>query len=137
MMLIGRVSIMSEVFISHRSTDAVAAKRLAEDIQRAGHNVWLDEWAIDIGDSIVRRMEEGLQGSAYLVLCYSDAGVMAPWISREWMSALARQMEGQDTRVLPVMLTGKVVPAILADIRTADLRTDWNKGLALLLQSIH
>ena len=127
---------MSDVFISHRSADSAAAERLARDLQQAGHHVWLDEWAIDIGDSIVKRIEEGLQGSAYLILCYSDAGVMAPWISREWMSTLARQLEGQEVRILPVMLTGKVVPAILSDIRTADLRTDWDKGLDLVLRSI-
>ena len=127
---------MSEIFISHRSADAVAAEKLANDIQKAGHHVWLDEWTIDIGDSIVKRMEEGLVGAAYLILCYSDAGVMTPWISREWMSTLARQMEGQDIRILPVTLTGRVAPAILSDIRSADLRTDWNRGLTLLLRSI-
>jgi hypothetical protein len=53
----------------------------------------------------VRQIEEGLRGAAYLVLCYSDAGVMALWVSREWMSALARQLAGYDVRVLPAMLT--------------------------------
>jgi hypothetical protein len=127
---------VSDVFISHRSLDGVAALRLAEDLRRAGHSVWLDEGAIDIGDSIVERMEEGLQRAAYLVLCYSDAGVMSPWISREWMSALARQLEGNNVRILPVMLSGSATPAIQADIYTADLRTDWDKGLAFLLRSI-
>jgi hypothetical protein len=124
------------VFVSHRSSDSAAARRLAEDLRRAGHNVWLDEWAIDIGDSIIQRMNEGLQEATYLVLCYSDANVMSPWISREWMSALARQMEGYDVRILPVMLSGKTAPAILADIYAADLRTNWDKGLELLLRSI-
>ncbi len=127
---------MPDVFVSHRRGDAAEALRLAEELRRAGHSVWLDEWVMNIGDSIVQRMDEGLHGSAYLVLCYSDAGVMSPWISREWMSALARQLEGQDVRILPVMLTGSVAPAILADIYAADLRADWDKGLALLLRSI-
>jgi hypothetical protein len=126
-----------DVFVSHRKTDAPEALRLAEDLRQAGHNVWLDEWAINIGDSIVQQIEDGLQGSVYLVLCYSDAGVTSPWMSREWMSALARQLEGHDVRILPVMLTGNVAPAILADIYAADLRTDWDKGLALLLRSIN
>lgn len=127
---------MSEVFVSHRSADAAEAERLARDLRGAGHHVWLDKWEINIGDSIVRRMEEGLRGSAYLILCYSDAGVMAPWISREWMSTLARQMDGQDIRILPAILTGKVIPAILSDIYTVDLRAEWDKGLTLLLRSI-
>ena len=81
-------------------------------------------------------MEEGLQGATYLILCYSEAGVQSPWMGREWMSTLARQLEGRDVRILPVMLTGTEMPALLSDIRTADLRHDWDKGLALLLRSI-
>lgn len=127
---------MANVFISHRVADLAPAERLAEDIERAGHKVWLDEWIIDIGDSIVQRIDEGLSGSSYLVLCYSEAGVRSPWISREWMSALHRQLEGHDVRILPAMLTGDDAPAILADIRAADLRTDWDAGLARLLKSI-
>jgi hypothetical protein len=133
----GRLGVgMAQVFVSHRRADAAEARRLAEDLRVAGHCVWLDEWAINIGDSIVGQIEEGLEGSTYLVLCYSDAGVMSPWISREWMSALARQLEGQGVRILPVMLTGKVAPAILADIHAADLRNDWDTGVNLLLRSI-
>lgn len=127
---------MANVFVSHRSADAAEARRLAEDLRRAGHSVWLDEWVIDIGDSIVARIDDGLRGAAYLIMCYSDAGVSSPWMSREWMSALARQMEGHDVRILPVMLTGAAGPAILADIRAADLQADWDAGLASLLRSI-
>jgi TIR domain len=127
---------MAAVFISHRKVDDAEALRLAEDLKRAGHNVWLDKWTIDIGDSLVERIQEGLQGSAYLILCYSGAGVFSPWMSREWMSALARQLNGYNIKILPVMLTGDEIPAILADIYTADLRRDWGKGLALLIRSI-
>lgn len=127
---------MANVFLSHRGADAALAERLAKDIERAGHKVWLDEWVIDIGDSIVQRIDEGLTGAAYLVLCYSDCGVMSPWISREWMSALHRQLEGHDVRILPAMLTGDEAPAILADVKAADLRADWDAGLARLLKSI-
>jgi hypothetical protein len=127
---------LATVFISHRKVDDAEALRLAEDLKKVGHDVWLDEWTIDIGDSLIERMQEGLQDSAYLVLCYSGAGVLSPWISREWMSALARQLNGCNVKILPVMLTGDEIPAILADIYTADLRLDWNKGLTLLIRSI-
>jgi TIR domain len=128
---------VAQVFVSHRRDDASEALRLAEDLRQAGHDVWLDEWAINIGDSIVNHIEEGLGGSAYLILCYSDAGVMSPWVSREWMSALYRQLEDCSVRILPVKLTGSIAPAILADINAADLRANWEKGLAMLLRSIN
>jgi hypothetical protein len=127
---------MANVFVSHRRSDSNEARKLATEIRAQGHRVWLDDWDIGIGDSIVGRMQEGLEGAAYLVLCYSHDGVLAPWISREWMSALARQIEGVDVKVLPVRLTGGQPPAILADIRYADLVSDWAEGVGALLRAI-
>lgn len=126
---------MANVFISHRKVDVPDAKRLAEAVSAAGHVVWFDEWEIGIGDSVVERIDTGLEGTSYLVLCYSAAGVMSPWVTREWMSTLHRQLEGCDVRILPVKFSGSA-PAILADIRYADLSQDWDQGFEQLLKAI-
>ena len=109
---------------------------MAQEIRAAGHKVWLDDWEINVGDSIVGRMQEGLEASAYLVLCYSNSDVLAPWISREWLSALARQMNGANVKVLPVVLTGGGPPAILSDIQYADLTKNWSVAIKSLLRAI-
>jgi hypothetical protein len=127
---------VANVFISHRRDDAPQAERLAQEIRAAGHQVWFDEWNIALGDSIVARMNEGLEGAAYVVVCYSAAGVTSPWMGREWMAALARQLDGYGVKVLPVRLTGGLPPAILADLKYADLVKDWNKGVSDLLLAI-
>lgn len=127
---------MANVFISHRRSDTQQAERLATEIRNAGHTVWFDEWEIGIGDSIIGRMNEGLEGTGYLILCYSASGVDSEWISREWMSALARQLNGYGIKVLPVLLTGGRPPAILADIKYADLVADWSRGMTELLGAI-
>ena len=126
---------MANVFISHRSSDSVPADQLAAEIRAAGHKVWLDVWEISIGDQIVGRMDTGLEKSVYLVLCYSADG-MAPWISIEWQSALARQLDGHDVKILPVRLTGDKAPAILAGTKYADVKKDWKRGVADLLKAI-
>jgi hypothetical protein len=120
---------MARVFVSHRLADADQARRLASAIRADGHEVWLDEWEVRPGDSLVQRIDEGLAGAEYLVLCYSGAGVDSAYTSREWMSALARQLDGADIKILPVRLTGGTPPAILADIRYADLVADWDGGV--------
>ena len=124
------------VFISHRAADAELALRLAEDLRAIGFKVWLDEWEITVGDSIVERINAGLQNARYLVLCYSESGVLSEWISREWMSALHRQLDGYGIKVLPARLSGGRPPAILADIRYADLVKDWNQGRQDLLRAM-
>lgn len=127
---------MANVFISHRRSDDQQAQRLADAIRAAGHQVWLDLWEINLGDSIVERMNQGLAGAAYVVVCYSPAGVTSPWMGREWMSALARQLDGRGVKLLPVLLTGGGPPEILADIKYADLTKDWDDGVAQLLRAI-
>jgi hypothetical protein len=126
---------MANVFISHRKADVTLAERLAQEIKAAGHEVWFDDWKIDIGDSIVEKINQGLEGTAYLVLCYSSSG-MSDWVNREWMSALARQLSGQSVKILPVLLSGGERPAILADIKYADLVKDWHNGVRDLLKAV-
>lgn len=125
------------VFISHRGADADLARKLSEDIRTAGFSVWLDEWEINVGDSIVQQINSGLQGATYLILCYSESGVDSPWMSREWMSSLARQLDGYGIKILPVRLSGGQPPAILADVKYADLVKDWNTGLQALLRAMN
>nr|VFJ50667.1 MAG: TIR domain-containing protein [Candidatus Kentron sp. FM]VFJ50825.1 MAG: TIR domain-containing protein [Candidatus Kentron sp. FM]VFK10350.1 MAG: TIR domain-containing protein [Candidatus Kentron sp. FM] len=128
---------MGNLFISHRKADADSARRLANELQAAGHRVWFDEWEIAIGDSIVEHIDQGLGGMSYLVLCYSASGP-SPWVNREWMPTLSRQLAGLPVKILPVLLTGdaSAAPAILADIQCADLVTDWDRGVRKLLQAV-
>lgn len=127
---------MASVFISHRRVDQDAAERLAMELRNRGHVVWLDTWKINTGDSIVERVNEGLSDSSYLVLCYSGAGSTSSWMSREWMSTLARQLNGAQVRLLPVRLTGNAPPAILADLKYADLVADWSSGVDALCDAV-
>jgi hypothetical protein len=127
---------MANVFISHRKADDQEAERLANEIRTAGHEVWLDEWNIGLGDSIVEKMNEGLEGATYVVVCYSSSNVTSAWMGREWYSALSRQLNGAGVKLLPVKLTDGEPPAILADLRYADLVKDWSKGVTELLNTI-
>lgn len=120
---------MASVFISHRGADQAVAERLAEALRGRGHQVWIDTWEIRVGDSVIEQIDMGLSDSRFLLLCCSDMPSTSPWMGREWMSALARQLEGAKVKVLPVRLTGGSLPTILADVKFADLATDWQSGM--------
>ena len=126
---------MANVFLCHRKPDAVRVEQLAVELRAARHQVWLDEWAIGVGDSIVAEIDKGLAGSHYLVLCYSAAGP-SDWTDREWQSTLHRQLAGHAVKILPARISGGAPPAILADIAYADLVADWSAGLAKLLKEV-
>jgi hypothetical protein len=125
---------MAEVFISHRKDDAALAEKLAVEIRNAGHKVWFDEWEIEVGDSIVEKVNDDLEVS-HFVFCYSSSG-SSLWTDREWMPTLARQLSGYNIKILPVYLTGKEGPILLYDLKAADLIKDWSKGVAALLRAL-
>jgi hypothetical protein len=126
---------MPNVFICHRGADTALAEQLATEIRAAGHDVWLDLWKIGIGDSVVAEINKGLTATHYLVLCYSAEGP-SDWTDREFDSTLHRQLSGQPVKVLPARLSGGEPPAIMADIKYADLVVDWKKGVADLLRAV-
>ena len=122
---------MPKVFISHRTADLDLAKKLASELQVRGHDVWLDDQQIHVGDSIVAQVEVGLAAAQYVVLCLSSDG-SSDWMDREWMSTLARRLSGIDVKLLPVLLSGGSLPAVLADIKYVDLTSDWAHGVDAL-----
>lgn len=62
---------MPSLFLSHSSVDKPFVEKLANDLVRVGINVWFDKWAINVGDSLTWRIEEGLQANDYLALVLS------------------------------------------------------------------
>jgi hypothetical protein len=126
---------MPRVFVCHRGPDKPLAEKLAQEIRAAGHEVWLDLWNIGIGDSVVSQISRGLGSTNYLVLCYSAAG-SSDWTDREFHSVLHRQLSGELVKILPARLSGGEAPAIMADVRYADLAADWAKGVTELLRAI-
>jgi len=127
---------MASVFISHRGADQVATERLARALRKRGHKVWLDIWQIQVGDSIVGRIDSCLSEASFLLLCCSGQLSTSSWTDREWMSALARQLGGAGVRLLPVRLTGGVLPSVLADVKYADLIADWSAGAGAICKAM-
>ncbi|SRR6266511_318348 len=127
---------MANVFVSHRGSDLTEATMLADELRLRGHNVWLDEWEIGLGDSVIGKVDSGLDTATYVILCYSCSGVHSPWMGREWMSTLARQLSGANVKLLPVVLTGGGPPAIMADIKYVDLSAEWKRGIDRLCAAI-
>ena len=127
---------MANVFLSHRGADENEAERLAEEVRKAGHQVWLDKWELQPGDSIIDKINAGLTAADYVVVCYSTHGITSPWMAREWMSTLAAQLQGRKVKIIPALLTGGGFPAILADIKYVNLTKDWPAGVAELLRAL-
>jgi hypothetical protein len=73
-----------DVFLSHSAKDKPVVRPLAERLRADGLRVWLDEWEIKPGDSIPKKIEEGLERSLVLVVCMSARALASDWARLEW-----------------------------------------------------
>ena len=84
----GEHSDRRDVFISHAHEDkADVARPLTEALTERGLSVWLDEHELRIGDSLLRKIDEGLASSTFGVVVLSPDFFDKRWPRREWMGS--------------------------------------------------
>jgi TIR domain len=80
------------VFLCHSSTDKPFVRQVFLDLIKLGHRVWIDEYEINVGDSIVEKINAATEDAGALVLFISSTSCDSQWVKREWSSALMRQL---------------------------------------------
>ena len=121
-------------FISHSGVDKPFVRRLAEDLRKAGLNIWVDERELKVGDSIVDGISSGLSDSDYLIVVLSAASSKSNWVRAELNSALMKQFSSGGIVVLIALIEDCELPVLLRDRVFADFRRNYTKGLKALLE---
>lgn len=124
------------VFLCHSSADKAFVRRVCSDLIQAGHRVWMDEFEISVGDSIVEKISDATEKADALVLFVSASAVSSDWVRREWQSTLSRQLSGKSVKILPAVIEDCQHPSLLSDIKYADFRTSYHSGLNDLLGTL-
>jgi hypothetical protein len=102
---------MWDVFISHAWEDKEAVARpLAHKLSEAGINVWYDEFALTLGDSLRRSIDRGLAVSRYGLVILSPDFFNKGWPQRE--------LDGLTTREIR---SGKVILPVLHRLTHTDV----------------
>jgi tetratricopeptide (TPR) repeat protein len=102
------------VFCSHRSVDKPEVEALAARLRAAGIDAWLDKWEILAGDSIVNKINAGLEECTVGLLFFSNkqqAGGL--WYAAE-QDSLTQALIEDGKRLIPVMIDADApIPPLL------------------------
>lgn len=91
-----------DLFLSHASEDKDSiVLPLADALTRAGARVWLDAWQLIPGDSIRRRIDDGLLRSRRGIVVVSPAFLRKPWAQAE-LDALFSQDLASGNTLIPI-----------------------------------
>jgi hypothetical protein len=110
-------------FICHASEDKPAARLIATALRTKG-------------DSLVQKINIGLENTSHLILLLSNHSVAKPWVQREFSAALIGQLSHRQITVLPVRLDDAEPPTIIADIKYADGRQGIPHAIGELVQAL-
>ena len=125
-----------KIFIAHSKKDKWIARRLASDLKRVGHDPWLDEIKIKVGDSIPESIQQGLEHAHYQIVILSNNSNQSQWVKIEWMSKFWDEVQKQKTIVIPALVENCSIPLLLKSKKWADFRESYNEGLEEVLNSI-
>jgi hypothetical protein len=92
-----------DVFISHASEDKdEIARPLAMLLQAKGLRVWLDEQQLRLGDSLSRKINDGLAFSRFGIVVVSESFLGKDYPQKELQALLARQ-SADERYILPIL----------------------------------
>lgn len=127
---------MASVFISYSSKDRKVALRVAKDLKRLHHDIWLDEWQIKIGQCIPTEIQNGIEASDYVIVLLSEHSVESKWVDREWKTAYWEEVNANSITILPACIEPCKVPKLLQTKKYADLYHSYDKGLYEIVTSL-
>jgi hypothetical protein len=124
------------IFISYSHKDKDFVDKLAKQLVRRNVNVWLDRWELSVGDSLLDRVQDAVDGASALLVILSKASVASEWCKKELSAGLLRELEEKRVVVIPVMLEDCEVPVFARGKMFADFRSDFDSGLGLIVEGI-
>jgi TIR domain/CHAT domain len=129
-----------DVFVSYAHEDQAWVRVLAENLHRAGREVFFDQWDVVGGNRLSQRLQQGLESAGAVVLVVSRAAVGKQWWQEEFAAAMAGVVAGVQ-RLIPVLLDDVplspfVASRVWVDFRHLDAPTEYGARFADLLRAV-
>ena len=127
---------MAKFFISYSSLDKDIARQIAQDLKHYGHEIWFDEWSIQVGQCIPTEISGGIESADFILLLLSRKSVDSSWVDKEWKSAYWDEVNDQSVFILPILIETCAVPRLLKTKRYANFEKSYAIGFHELMGSI-
>jgi adenylate cyclase len=120
---------VARIFLSYAREDVDSAKRLAEAVGSAGHDVWWDRH-IQGGSRFTMEIDRALKDAEVVIVLWTDASVESAWVQDE-------AAEGRDSdRLVPVSLNGCRPPLGFRQFHTIQLGNWKGEGEPLQMDEL-
>lgn len=103
-----------KAFLSHATEDKERfAVPFAEALISNGIDVWMDQWEIKAGDSLVKKIfTDGIDEADVFIVVISPISLLKPWVADELDAGVVRKIAGA-CKLIPIVLDDAEVPPAL------------------------
>lgn len=110
------------IFISYNHKDQQLVDMVVRqlEISFGKNNIFYDRWSMQPGDSIIGKMNEGLEKYTTFFYFLSSNSLESNMVTREWQSALMSSVNS-GLKFVPIRLDDCNPPAIMKDLLYIDL----------------
>jgi hypothetical protein len=119
-------NISPKVFLSFGWEDRDLAGRVADALQRNGISTWWSEWEIKAGDSLRRKIDQGIGDCTHFIALLTPTSISRPWVQEEMDAGFVQKVgrgatfiglrHGLEASRLPPLLAGSLSPEIDQDL---------------------
>ena len=128
----------TSIFLSHNYQDKEFVRKLALDLECHGIRVWLDEAELKIGDSLIEKIRDGIDNVNYVAVILSSNSIKSRWVQKEIDVAMTLEINGNEIKVLPLMLEMCELPGFLLGKFYGDFTNEkkYEDPLKLLINTM-
>lgn len=116
------------VFLSHSHRDSEIVTALGHALRAEGADPWVDTEQLKFGDSLVDKIQEGLDSSDAIAVFVS--GQLGAWQNSELGYVWQNRLSGHGPLAVAVLIGEGEIPALLRDTQYFDLRDGDTRGVA-------
>src|SRR5262249_45322767 len=113
-----------------------SVEQLAVELKKRNISVWLDEWEINVGDSITAKVQEGLTNARFVAVWLTAHSINDGWVTKEWQAKIYQDISAKKITVLPLLAEDCEIPTFLSDKKYADFRISFHEGIASLMRTL-
>jgi hypothetical protein len=124
----GVTSNLVKVFISHSSADKPFVRLLKNDLNLNDIETFFDEDSLDLGDSLLGKLQEALDDSSHFLIVLSKNAVNSEWVLYELDAAMKLYDSKMLAKVIPIKYRDCEIPAILSNLIYCNLANETIKG---------
>jgi hypothetical protein len=127
------------LYLAHASEDhETLAKPLAHTLMANGIDVWFDEWEVRTGNSLRRKMEEGLANCTHFVVLLTPNSIHKPWVEAEIDAGFVRTVNGKSRFMgLRINIAVNNLSPFISTLRCPEVHLDQANEIEELIADIY